>query len=168
MGRAGGFRYDAPRKNKSFPDKSPTPTAHTMNTTTDSRLMPPQTPAPAGPPAVPELNEPLVRMENIVEYIGDNPEVQRQIFHLCLDLVATNLPKFCQAMESGDIATLRQIAHTARGSLGMLGLPMLQELGQEVEYDYENLGVEPWRLRCEELYKLLQNLQQELEVRLAA
>jgi HPt (histidine-containing phosphotransfer) domain-containing protein len=139
-----------------------------MNTVTNSPSMLLQTPTPAELPAVTDANEPLVRMENIVEYIGEDPEVQRQVFHLCLDLVATNLPKFCQAMESGDIATLQCIAHQARGSLGMLGLPMLQELGLEVEYNHENLGTEPWRLRCEALYRLLQHLQQELEVRLAA
>ncbi len=113
-------------------------------------------------------HEPLMRMENVVEYIGDDPDTQRQVFHLCLDLIVTSLPRMRQAVDSGDINTLRRLAHHARGSLGMLGLPMLRELGEEIEYHYDDLGAQRWSQRCEDLYGLLTQLHQELQERLAA
>lgn len=87
---------------------------------------------------------------------------------MCLDLVATNLPQLRQAIATSDVTVLQRIAHHARGSLGMLGLSTLQELGEEIEYHYDDLGVERWRQRCQELYELFEHLQQELQQRLAA
>ncbi len=112
--------------------------------------------------------EMLMQTENIVEFIGDDPDTQRQVFHLCLDLVASSLPRLRQAVDDGDLATVRSIAHTTRGSLGMLGLPTLQELGEQIEYHDGAAGAESWRQRCEELVHLLSRLQQELTARLAA
>ena len=113
-------------------------------------------------------SEPLMRMENIVEYIGDDPETQRIVFHLCLDLVITSLPRLRQAVDNGDIAALRQLAHHTRGSLSMLGLPSLRELGEEIEYGYNDLGAELWCQRCEDLYELLSQLHVELKECLVA
>lgn len=119
---------------------------------------------------VPEASEPdpLMQRDKIVEYIGDDPATQRQVFHLCLDLLVTSLPRLRQAVDTGDVATLRRLAHIARGSLGMLGLPTLCELGEDIEYHYNDLGAERWRQRCESLYELLARLQQELQVCVAA
>jgi HPt (histidine-containing phosphotransfer) domain-containing protein len=118
-------------------------------------------------PSAPEP-DPLMQRDKIVEYIGDDPDTQRQVFHLCLDLLGTSLPRLRQAVDTGDVATLRRLAHITRGSLGMLGLPTLCELGEDVEYRYNDLGVERWRQRCEALYQLLARLQQELQVCVAA
>jgi HPt (histidine-containing phosphotransfer) domain-containing protein len=112
--------------------------------------------------------EPLVRIENVVEFLGDDPETHRQVFNMCLDLIVTSLPRLRKAVDSGDIATLCRLAHHARGSLGMLGLPMLRELGEEIEYHYNDLGAERWNQRCEDLYDLLAQLHLELQERLAA
>jgi HPt (histidine-containing phosphotransfer) domain-containing protein len=124
--------------------------------------------AQSSPVPLTAYDGPLVRMENVVEYLGDDPEVQRQVFQMCLDLINTSLPRLRTAVDTGDLKTLQRLAHHARGSLGMLGLPMLRELGEEIEYRYDDLGAERWRARCEELYDLLQHLHQELQERLAA
>jgi len=118
-------------------------------------------------PSAPEP-DPLMQRDKIVEYIGDDPETQQVVFHLCLDLIAASLPRLRQAVDKGDVATLRRLAHHARGSLGMLGLPSLCELGEDIEYRFNDLGAERWRQRCEALYGLLSQLQQELQVCVAA
>ncbi len=110
----------------------------------------------------------LVQMDKVAEFIGDDPDTQRQVFDLCLDLIVTNLPQLRKAMEREDTAAVARLAHRARGSLGMLGLPMLKELGEAIEYGYDELGTVRWHARCEELYQLFVALRQELKERLAA
>jgi len=110
----------------------------------------------------------LVRMDQVVEFIGDDPDTQRQVFNLCLSLIITSLPQLRRAMKNGDLASLRRIAHHTRGSLGLLGVPHLQALGEEIEYRCDELGAERRRQRCQQLCEMLEHLQLELEARLAA
>jgi HPt (histidine-containing phosphotransfer) domain-containing protein len=124
-------------------------------------------PAPVAPAPAPFRGR-LVQMDRVVEFIGDDPDTQRQVFDLCLDLIVTNLPQLRQAIERDDMAAIGRLAHRARGSLGMLGLPMLKELGEDIEYHHDDLGACRWHERCEELYQLFVTLQRELEERLAA
>jgi len=112
--------------------------------------------------------EPLLRIENVVEYVGDDPDTHRQVFELCLDLIVKTLPQLCQAMENKNVQAMQHIAHYTRGSLGMLGLPKLQNLGEEIEYHHDDLSSACWEQRCEELHLLLDQLRQELNDQLAA
>jgi HPt (histidine-containing phosphotransfer) domain-containing protein len=127
-----------------------------------------QAPARPVPVPIPDGPEPLVRMENVAEFVGDDPETQQQVFNLCYDLLVTSLPRMRQAVDTGDTVTLGRLAHHFRGSLGMLGLPMLKELGEDVEYHHDDLGAERWRQRCEELYNFLTRLHAELREHVAA
>jgi HPt (histidine-containing phosphotransfer) domain-containing protein len=120
------------------------------------------------PRRVGAARQPLVIMENVVEYIGDDPDIQRQVFDLCLDLLRESLPRLDQAIAKGDVATVRQLAHKARGSLGMLGMPALRELSEDIEYRYDSLGLARWQQRCHELKDMFEDLQLELQDRLAA
>ncbi len=110
----------------------------------------------------------LVQMDQVVEFIGDDPETQLQVFALSLDLINSGLPQMRQAMANGDHAVIQRIAHRARGSLGMLGVPNLQELSNEIEYNCVELGEMGWRKRCERLCEMFTALRRELEERLAA
>jgi len=80
----------------------------------------------------------------------------------------TNLPQLHEAMKRDDVATLRRIAHHARGSLGLLGVPNLKELSEAIEDRYNELDVKHWRQCCQRLYEILEHLRRELEVRLVA
>jgi HPt (histidine-containing phosphotransfer) domain-containing protein len=139
-----------------------------MNATSTDPAFLFRTLAQTAPVSEPANVKPLMRMEDVVDYIGDDPATQRIVFHLCLDLIITSLPRLRQAVDSGDIPTLKQLAHHTRGSLSMLGLPSLRELGEQIEYHYDDLGAECWRQRCEALYKLLTQLSIELQEHLAA
>ncbi len=112
--------------------------------------------------------EPLVRLDQVVEFIGDDPDTHRQVFALSKDLVETTLPELREAMAKDDDATVCRIAHRARGSLGMLGVPHLQQISMEIEYSRDELGLARWRRRCRELCEMLVNLRRELADRLAA
>ena len=107
-------------------------------------------------------------MDRVAEFIGDDPDTQRQVFDLCLDLVIASLPQLRRAIRQGDMVAAARLAHRARGSLGMLGLPTLKDLGEDIEYRFDELGEERWRQRCEELARLFVELQLELQERLAA
>jgi len=119
-------------------------------------------------PWVVNSENPLIRMENIVEYVGDDEELQHRVLEMCQDLLVKCLPQFRKAMQFGDVATVCRITHYVRGSLGMLGLPAMMELSEEIEYHLDDLGADCWRQRCQGFYGLLRHLQAELQVRLAA
>ncbi len=115
-----------------------------------------------------KIAEPLIHLDKLTEYVGDDPDTHKQVFDLCLNLVTTSIPELRRAIDVVDAPTVRRIAHHARGSLGMLGLPRLIDVGEDIEYRYDDLGAETWRLRCEELYGIFQHLRVELIDRLAA
>ena len=113
-------------------------------------------------------DEPLVQLENVVEFIGDDPDTHRQVFALSRDLIEATLPELREAMTKGDHPAVCRIAHRARGSLGMLGVPHLQQMTMEIEYNRDELGLAHWRQRCQQLCEMLENLRKELSGYLAA
>jgi HPt (histidine-containing phosphotransfer) domain-containing protein len=116
-------------------------------------------------PAEPET---LIRTEALTEYIGDDPVFHRQVFDLCLDALGQTLPTLRRVMEGGDRVAVQKITHSMRGSLGMLGVPRLQQIGEAIEHHYDDLGAERWRQCCAQFQALLEQAQRELRVRLAA
>jgi CheY-like chemotaxis protein len=110
----------------------------------------------------------LIREEKMAKYVGDDPDAQQYVLDLCWKVLIEKLPKFYKALESGDLEAIQRLAHYMRGSLGMLGLPLLIQLGEEIEYQHDTLGEARWRQCCDQFCKLLERLHQELQQRRAA
>jgi DNA-binding response OmpR family regulator len=123
---------------------------------------------PAPPPPPTRDEEPLIQLENVVEYIGNDPEDQQLMFNLCLNVVTEKLPLLRRAMDTGDRLAIQRLAHALRGSLGMLGLPVLLQITEEIEYDHDELGAKVWNERCQQLCQLLDRIHDELRQRHAA
>ncbi len=113
--------------------------------------------------SVVEETSPLVQFNKMAEHIGSDPETQQQVVNLCLQALATKLPQLRRAMGTDDLATIQRISHYLRGSLGLLGLPALVKLGEEIEYHHDDLGVDLWRQRCEQFVQLLDRVNEELQ-----
>jgi HPt (histidine-containing phosphotransfer) domain-containing protein len=123
---------------------------------------PPPAPVEVPEPALDE-NQRLVYFEKMAEHVGDDPETQQQVVTLCLQALETKLPLLRRAIKQGDLAAIQPIAHYLRGSIGMLGLPALVKLGEEVEYQHDDLGKELWRQRCEKFVEMLDRVHRELQ-----
>jgi HPt (histidine-containing phosphotransfer) domain-containing protein len=116
----------------------------------------------ASTPAAGEEIPRLVQFEKMAEHVGSDPETQQQVVNLCLQALAAKLPQLRHAISTDDLATIQRIAHYLRGSLGLLGLPALVKLGEDIEYHHEDLGAESWRQRCEQFVELLDRVNREL------
>ncbi|HTB64206.1 MAG TPA: response regulator, partial [Opitutales bacterium] len=104
----------------------------------------------------------LIHYENLAQHVGTDPETQQHVVKLCLEAVTAKLPLFRVAMSAGDITAIKRISHYLRGSLGLLGLPALVSLGEEIEYHHDELGTAVWKERCEEFAAMLERIQGEL------
>jgi HPt (histidine-containing phosphotransfer) domain-containing protein len=60
-------------------------------------------------------------------------ELLRQMYDMTLDDIYVRLDRIADAMERGDQLTIRQEAHTIKGSCGMLGALELQALAAATE-----------------------------------
>ena len=127
-----------------------------------SALVSAEAPA-AAPLTVGEEASPLVQFKKMAEHVGADPETQQQVVNLCLQALAAKLPQLRLAIERDDLAAIQRISHYLRGSLGMLGLPALVKLGEEIEYHHDDLGVELWRQRCAQFIHMLDRVNQELQ-----
>jgi len=125
-------------------------------------------PVPTLAPPPGRLDEPLIQLENVIEYIGRDPEDQQLMFNLCLNVVTEKLPVLRRAIAAGDHPTIQRLAHALRGSLGMLGLPQLLHITEEIEYEHDGLGAKIWHERCQQLCQLLDRIHNELRQRHAA
>ncbi len=110
-----------------------------------------------------EDSQPLIRLESLVEHIGDNPATRQELVTLCLAALQESLPRLQQAMNKNDRAAIQGMAHYLRGSLGLLGVPTFIKIAEDVECRHDSLGFEAWRQRCEELCRLLKRIEQELQ-----
>ena len=109
-----------------------------------------------------EFVSPLIRLEKVAVLVGHDRELQQKVLNLCAEALAAKVPQMNRAMNKGDRATVQSIVHYLRGSLGMLGLPSLVQIGEDIECRYEVLGKEAWQQRCEEFRKLLRRIEEEL------
>jgi len=132
-----------------------------VNSTVEKRIKT-ASPATANGSVVADCAEPLVCVKNMSELVGSDPEMQQKVLQLCLEALASSLPKFNRAMANGDRATIKRIAHYLRGSLGMLGLPALVKIGEEIECHDDTMGDQAWQQRCEQFRALLYRLDEEL------
>jgi len=107
-------------------------------------------------------DEPLIQLDKMAELVGDDTEMQQKILGLCLEALSAKMPQFDRALSKGDRDSVKRIAHYLRGSLGMLGLPQLIKIGEDIECRYDVLGEQAWLQRCEEFRALLQRLDREL------
>jgi CheY-like chemotaxis protein len=106
--------------------------------------------------------EPLIRLETMAKLVGPDVGLQQKILNLCTEVLSIKLPQLNRAINKGDRATIQRLVHYLRGSLGMLGLPALVKIGEDIECHYEALGVDVWQQRCEEFCALLGRIDQEL------
>ncbi len=114
-------------------------------------------------PAVADDTAPLVRPENLVAHVGDDPEVQQQIMNLCLETLQVQIPLFRRAIDEGDVTTVQRITHYLRGSLGVLGLPTFIQITEDIECRHQELGDKLWWQRCEDLLQMLKRIELELQ-----
>jgi CheY-like chemotaxis protein len=105
----------------------------------------------------------LIQFEKMAEHVGADPETQRHVVQLCLQAIAAKLPQFRVAMSADDETTLKRIAHYLRGSLGLLGLPELVKLGEDIEYRQEELGLAAWKECCGQFAGMLERIHGELQ-----
>jgi HPt (histidine-containing phosphotransfer) domain-containing protein len=106
----------------------------------------------------PKDSESLISWENMAEYVGDDRETQLQVVRLCLNALATRLPLIQSAINGADRVLMGKIAHDLRGSLGMLGLPELVSLSEQIEYEHDSLGERRWLNCCREFHELLKRV----------
>jgi two-component system, sensor histidine kinase and response regulator len=107
-------------------------------------------------------DEPLIRLENMADYVGQDLDLQQKVLDLCVEALTAKMPLLRRAMSKDDRNSIKRIVHYLRGSLGLLGLPTLVKMGEDIECHGETLGVDDWRQRCEQFYALLRRLNQEL------
>jgi len=121
--------------------------------------------SPAGTPgsARSKHSEPLICWERMAEYVGDDHETQLQVVRLCLHALEARLPRLRTAISRANHKAVGKIAHDLRGSLGMLGLPELVSLSEQIEYEYSSLGERRWLRCCQKFYELLKRVDADLQ-----
>jgi two-component system sensor histidine kinase/response regulator len=124
--------------------------------------------APAVTASANDVAESLIHEDKMAKYVGDDPAAQQHVLDLCRKVLVEKLPKLYEALEADDLEAIQRLAHFMRGSLGLLGLPALIQLTEEIEYQHETLGETRWRQCCDQFCKLLERLNQELQQRQAA
>jgi len=129
------------------------------------KFAPPSAPA-AQAPTIKSLKvkkrDPLIRREGMVRHAGQDPALQRQIVRICQEALTERMPILHKAINSDDRVLVKNIAHVLRGTLGMLGLPTLIRISEQLEYEYATLSEARWVMLSEQFYQILLQLNHEL------
>ncbi len=86
----------------------------------------------------------------------------REVYEACLSDVRARAPEMREAAAANDVASVRRIAHTFKGSAGMIGAKQLGSAAAELElgvYQPENVPklVDNLLSCCDELHRILLN-----------
>jgi len=106
--------------------------------------------------------EPLIQRDGIVRQFGHDPALQQQVVRICREALSQRMPMLLKAINSDDRQMVKNISHALRGTLGMLGLPTLVRISEQLEYQHDTLSEARWVLLSEQFYRILLQLNHEL------
>ena len=86
---------------------------------------------PAEPPPVEEVTE--RGLQTLLETLGGDRELLREVIELFLDHYPTELTKLTAAVEQQDTPAVRAAAHTLKGEAAQLGLEKARDLAYQLE-----------------------------------
>ena len=81
----------------------------------------------------------------------------------CLGAMESKVPQLRAALTRSDETTIRGLAHELRNTLGLLGLPRLFQLSQDIEYRRADLGSDAWQNQCDHFCDLLERIHRSLQ-----
>ncbi len=91
---------------------------------------------------------------------------QRQLFQLCLSEMTGKVPRLREALTQCDTSVVRELARDLRNTVGLLGLPQLFQLSQDIEYGHDETDLSLWRCDCDRFCDLLERVLYSLRERL--
>lgn len=80
---------------------------------------------------------PPVDMEHLRSYIGDDPEEEREVINMFLELTDKAIEDLKTSLHKGDHDTWKKTAHRIKGSAGNFGANALSKLCLEAEHGYD-------------------------------
>jgi hypothetical protein len=91
----------------------------------------------------------------------------RFVIQLCLGAMSVRVPQLRAALHRSDESAVRGLAGELRNTLGLLGLPRLFQLSQEIEYRRAGSDPETWNGQCHHFCSLLENIHWSLQQQMA-
>ena len=86
----------------------------------------------------------------------------------CLGAMRAKVPLLREAMTRSDEATVRGLARDLRNTLGLLGLPRLFQLSQDIEYRRADIDPAVWDGQCLRFCDLLERIHLSLQLQAQA
>ncbi len=83
---------------------------------------------------------------------------QRNLYLLCLGEMSGKVPRLREALSKRDTPRVRELARDLRNTVGLLGLPKLFQLSQDIEYGRGEEDAELWRRDCDRFCDLLERV----------
>ena len=81
----------------------------------------------------------------------------------CLGAMESKVPQLRAALTRSDETTIRGLAHELRNTLGLLGLPRLFQLSQDIEYRRADIDPSAWDGQCLRFCDLLERIHFSLQ-----
>ncbi len=91
----------------------------------------------------------------------------RRLLEHCLEELNQQVPRLRAAMAVKDFGLVRGIAGHLRPTVGLLGLPKLFELSQELEYRLDDNECPDWLEHCSRFCELMEKVHFSLREQLA-
>jgi len=82
--------------------------------------------------------------------------------------MSARVPQLREAVHRRDEPVVRGLARELRHTVGLLGLPRLFRLSQDIEYQMPGPDPEIWHSHCHRFCDLLENIQWSLQQKLLA
>ena len=97
-----------------------------------------------------------------------NPPAAQQpyVFEYCLGAMRAKVPQLREAMTRRDEAAVRGLARDLRNTVGLLGLPRLFQMSQDIEYRREDIDPSAWDRHCHRFCDLLERIHYSLQSQL--
>lgn len=95
------------------------------------------------------------------------PLTDNLVFEHCLSEISLRLPGLHAAIVQRDEESMRQLVRELRNTLGLLALPKLFQLSQDIECRRISIDPEGWDLDCQHFSIQLERIHYSLQQRLS-
>jgi hypothetical protein len=94
------------------------------------------------------------------------PLTDNLVFEHCFTEISNRMPRLRTAVTQRDEITMRDLMRELRSTLGLLALPKLFELSQEIECRRVDFEPEVWQRDCHQFCDQLERIHYSLQQRL--
>lgn len=101
-------------------------------------------------------------LDSLVEVLGGNRGVAQRLARMFLETYGNTLMRLDCAVEHGDLATIRRIAHDIRGTCAVFAAEECLTIARKIENDLTENLVEEWQTDCVRMHEAMEAMAEEL------